>query len=59
MDGAEAGVCPGRSVLRAYVRTRTHPGDRARREKIPAAPYTSLLGNRGAILSMGERSPAW
>jgi hypothetical protein len=38
MDGAEAGACPGRSILCAYVRTRTRPGDRARREKIPAAP---------------------
>jgi hypothetical protein len=35
MDGAEAGTCPGRSVL-LYMRTRTRPGDRARRGKIPA-----------------------
>ena len=37
MDGAEAGRRPGWSILRPYVRTRTRPGDRARRKKIPAA----------------------
>ena len=37
MDGVEAGACPGRSILGLYVRTRTRPGDRARRKKIPAA----------------------
>jgi hypothetical protein len=49
MDGAEAGVGATRSLppsllLRrlgtrptsAYVRSHAHPGDRARREKIPA-----------------------
>src|SRR5208283_5099865 len=47
-----------RSVL-LYVRTRGADETGERREINPAAPYFSLLGNRGAILSMGERSPAW
>ena len=39
--GRKPGRRPGRSVLRVYVRTRTRPGDRARREKTPAAPTAS------------------
>jgi hypothetical protein len=41
--GRKPGCRPGRSVLRAYVRTRTRPGDRARREKTPAAPNHSRV----------------
>ena len=35
MDGAEAGVSSGPEHTRSYVRTRTRPGDRARREIRP------------------------
>jgi hypothetical protein len=42
MDEAEAGTCPGRSILCVYVRTRTRPGDRARRENSPAVPNHRL-----------------
>ena len=46
MDGAEAGAYPGRSVL-LYMRTRTRPGDRARRGKIPAPhPPLQTVHNR-------------
>jgi len=38
MDGAEAGEGGTRSILRSYVRSQALAGDRARREKRPAAP---------------------
>jgi hypothetical protein len=38
MQSAKPGRRPGRSVLRAYVRTRTRAGDKAMREIHPASP---------------------
>jgi hypothetical protein len=45
MDNAKPGWRPGRSILCVYVRTRTRPGDKVRREKIPAAFTHGRLQN--------------
>ena len=43
MDGAEAGEGGTRSILRSYVRSQALAGDRARREKRPAARLSAQL----------------